>query len=207
MILYKAKYVAKLLLIFIIISLLTNCSEKENRESEDIKNKLYSFHSKDYETIDLARDLEIIIVKRIDVNFRGIFYKIKDTHYYGFIGNSDNIISVKKLKFGEYHSVYDKNQCFVQLTNDRKTIKPQKEDFCFTLFIGEIPKGNYSKIEIDWNCSEKSSEELVNGKYFFFFRKNAGDEICNLKVKKKNGDVEDIVYNNFSQTFEFENNT
>jgi len=185
--------------------LIFSCSENKNSASDDIGELLYNFHSKNFKTDSLKKDFKILIIKTIDDNYTVVFYKINTNHYYSFIDNTDNIISVKRIKNREDLSLYDKNQCFVIFEKEKKTVIPQENDYCFTIFIGKVPTDKYSEIEIEWNCSEKSNQELVDSKYFFFFRKNAGDQICNLKLKTKKGKMKKLGYSHLNQRFELLN--
>jgi len=185
--------------------LIIGCSENKKSSSENTKELLYNFHTKNYGSKETKENFKILILRKIDNDYTGVFYRFKNDHYYSFIHSSNKIISVSRIKDNDGLSYYDNDQCFVMFEKGKKKIIAQENDYCFTIFIGKVPTDLYSEIEIEWNCSVKSNQELFENKYFFFFTKNAGDQICNLKLKNEQGEVKKLGYDNLNQKFELDN--
>jgi len=184
---------------YFIILLALSCSDSENHSPNELEILLNDFHLKNSQTNKLENGIDLLISKDFNLEYKGLFYKIKDTNefYFSYIDNNKNIIKVVKLKGKETVSIFDNNQCFVLFDKNKKSIIPKKDDDCFTIFIGEIPYAGYSNIELEWNCSSKSvtTEKLIDGKYFFFVKEGLGDNICNIKLISKEGRTETISYN------------
>jgi len=181
------------------------CTENRKSQSDNIEELLYNYHFKNSGTKKTKENFKILILKTIDDNYTGVFYKIKNDHYYSFIHSSNKIISVSRIKENDGLSYYDNDQCFVMFEKGKKKIIAQENDYCFTIFIGKVPTDLYSHIEIEWNCLEKSNQELIENKYFFFFTNNAGDQICNLKLKNEQGEVKKLAYDNLNQKLQLAN--
>ena len=193
--LFKNNNILKIIIFYFILLLILSCSDKENHTQTKVENLLYNFHMKNSSTKELKNGIEILISKNINLKYKVLFYKIKDSNkfYFGFIDNNNFIIKIIKLKERKTISMFKNKACFVL---KKESILPQESDYCFTFFIGKIPYNGYSKIELEWNCSKKdiTSEKLIKGKYFFFL-KEGSSQICNIKLINNEGQTENIFYN------------
>lgn len=200
--LIKNKNILKASIICFMLSIIFSCSNNQNRHKK-LENLLYNFHIKN-SSEQLKNKIELLIVKDIDVNYKGLFYKVKNSSefYCGFIDYDDNIIKTIRLKNRKSVNFFANSMCLTMLDNKNEAIPKQKDD-CFTLFLGELPYDGYSNIELEWNCSSgnKISEKLINKKYFFFLKKDLGIQVCNIKLTNDKGQVENVSYNIGDGTF------
>ena len=185
----KIKYI-------ICFSLLLNLSCTDNKK--DIQSIFYKYHLKNSQTNNSKNEIKIILSKNLNSKFNGVLYRIKNTNklYFGIINVNNDIVSITRLKGKETASIFNNYNCIVRLDSE-KNIIPEKEDNCFTFFIGEFPYQEYSEIELEWNCSKTDlvSENLIEGKYFFFFKEGLNNIICNLKARNNNEQNVNIIYN------------
>ena len=190
---------------YFIILLALSCTDSENHSPNELEILLNNFHIRHSQMNKLEKGSELLISKDLNSEFKGLFYKIKDTDefYFSYMDNNKNIVKAIKLKGKETVSIFNNNQCFVLFDKKKKSIIPKKDDDCFTIFIGEIPYSGYSNIELEWNCSNKSvtKEKLIDGKYFFFFKEGVGDNICNIKLIDKEGKTANVLYDPESGLF------
>ncbi|PTX45236.1 hypothetical protein C8P64_1228 [Christiangramia gaetbulicola] len=191
-------------IIILIFMAFMGCNEKGQYTDEKYEAILYRFHSQKTSPNEI-KDIDLVLSKKIDSSYTGLIYKLNQDHYYGFLEGNSNLISYAKLNGNGSKSMFHKNHCFI-LLNEKKTDNfPEEEDYCFTVFVGQVPFKEYSEIEMEWNCGEKSVQPLENNEYFFFFRNSTNNEICNVKLRKSDGQIKDLAFSQYTNSFETEN--
>ena len=183
-----------------------SCSDNEKQTQKNIQNLFYKYHLKNSKNNKLKNGIKIIISKNLNTRYKGVLYKIKSINklYFGIINNHNAIVSIYRLRGKETASLFTNSNCIV-LLDSKKNIIPQEEEEedCFTFFIGEFPYQEYTDLELEWNCSktEVVSENLIEGKYFFFFKEGLNNKICNIKALKNNEQDVNINYNIKNSSF------
>ena len=180
------------------------CNENDQYTDEKYEAILYKYHSQKTSPNEI-KDIDLVLSKKIDSSFTGLIYKLNKDHYYGFLDGNKNLISYAKLNGNGSKSMFHKNHCFILLNEKKTASSPQEEDYCFTIFVGQVPFKDYSEIELEWNCAEKSVQPLENNEYFFFFRNSTNNEICNVKLRKSDGQIKDLAFSRYTNSFTAEN--
>ncbi len=100
--------------------------------------------------------------------------------HYGIIAKDDKVQKVFKIKNKLSNTDFFNQGCMVDKNSKSNDLKNQLP--CYTVFVGEVPFENYSRIKLNWNCSNDDFEEktLINGKYFFFIKNKKDVKICNI---------------------------
>ncbi|MCH4822670.1 hypothetical protein ML462_05740 [Gramella lutea] len=176
------------------------CNEKSQYTDEKYEAILYKYHSQKASPKEI-KDIDLVLSKNIDSSYTGLIYRLNQDHYYGFLDGNKNLISYAKLNGNDSKPMFHKNHCFVLINKEKKAGLPEEEDYCFTVFVGQVPFKDYSEIELDWNCAEKSVEPLENNGYFFFFRNSTNNEICNVKLRKGDGQIKDLAFSRYTKSF------
>lgn len=164
-----------------------------------IENQLRNYHYKFYPTPELSNGVKLILKREINPEFFGILYNINktDKFYYGFINEYNDIIKIFILNRKESHSDFNNLNCLIKKKENELNIILDEELSCYSIFVGEVPFDGFSKIELKWNCSEKDvdTQELIDGKYYYFIKKGKDNTICNIALFDKQGQKINISYN------------
>ena len=191
----KNFHIIKSILCLLLLSNVS-CADNEKQSQKDLQNLFYKYHLKNSTIEKSKNEIEIISSKEIHSYYNGVFYKIKGTNelYFG-ITDKNKILSINHLQGKEKSSLFNKSNCIIR-SNNKGNTKSQDIDDCFTFFAGEFPYQGYTQLEFKWDCSNKdvASENLLEGKYFFFLKEGENHEICNLRAKKEDGQFVNITY-------------
>lgn len=187
-------------IIILIFMAIMGCNERGQYTDEKYEAILYRFHSEKTSPNEI-KDIDLVLSKKIDSSYTGLIYKLNQDHYYGFLGGNGNLISYGRLNGKGSKSMLHKNHCFILINDKEKAGLAQEEDYCFTVFVGQVPFKDYSEIELEWNCVDKSVESLENNGYFFFFRNSTNNEICNVKLRKSDGELKDLAFSRYTKSF------
>lgn len=194
---FKHKKVIFQCFIFMLFIALIGCENKEQYSDEKYEAILYKYHSTNTNPKDI-KEIDLVLSKNLDSTYTGLIYKLNERYFYGFLDANKNLISYSELKGNGSKSMFHKNHCFIQLDENKK---PKAQDYCFTVFVGKVPFEDYSEIELEWNCAEKSVQKLENKQYFFFFRKSSHNEVCNVKLRKSDGQTRELAFSRYTNSF------
>jgi len=162
-------------LLVILIAFNFGCSD------DTLKNNIIQYHFALKSNTKAVGNVEVIEKKSIDSKFSAILYELNnETLHYGILTKDDKILKVFKVKNKLSNTDFFNQGCMVNSKGESNNLQNQLP--CYTVFVGEVPFENYSKIKLNWNCSNDDYEDqaLINGKYFFFIKNKKDVKVCNI---------------------------
>lgn len=176
-----------------IILMSTGCA------NNTIENKLLKYHYNSDVASNSKGEINILIRKNVNENLSASLYYLSDPAqlFYAYYDPETNeVFKTVKINNKKSNSDFYNQGCVFKSRKNKIKTSNNGDLPCLSVFVGEVPFNDFSKIKLSWNCSETDIEEqkLLAGKYFFFIKDGLENRVCNIILTNNDKNVK-IAFN------------